>query len=124
MGDEDVLGLEVAVNNLLAVHVVKGIADFADDLFCERSGDVPCGDKFFEGASVHPFHHDAIAYDRVAYLAEVLADSAVVEGEAYVEVFCQQVFIHQIAAKFFLEGLVDEESSVFADAVQFIEPVL
>ena len=81
------------MDDLLAVHVVKGVADFADDLLGKLSGYSLCGNEFFKGTSVNPLHDNAAADGRMADLSEVLAKSGVSEREADVKVFCEQLFI-------------------------------
>ena len=79
MGDEDVLRLEVSVDDLLAVHVVKCVTDFADDLLGKLSGYSLCGDEFFKGTGVNPLHHNAAADGRMIYLSEILTEAGVGE---------------------------------------------
>ena len=124
MGDEDVLRLEVSVDDLLAVHVVKGVADFADDFDGECFVYTAGSDEFLQRTSVYPLHHNAVADGRMTDLSEVLAKSGVGERENDVKVFCEQLFIKQVASEVFFKGLVNEESSVFADTIQLIKPVL
>ena len=112
------------MDDLLAVHVVKGVADFADDLLGKLSGYSLCGNEFFKGTSVNPLHHNAVADGRMADLSEVLAKSGVGERETDVKVFCEQLFIKQVASEVLFKGLVNEESSVFAYTIQLIKPVL
>ena len=45
------------------------------------------------------------------------------EGKTYVEILLEKFFIKRIPTIFFLEGLIDKESSVRAATVQFIEPI-
>ena len=101
------------------------------ELVIDRTGDLGklsgyslCGYELFKGTSVNPLHDNAAADGRMADLCEILAKSGVSERETDVKVFCEQLFIKRVAAEFLFEGLVDEESSVFADTIQLIEPVL
>ena len=79
-------------------------------------------DKFLQGVSVNPFHYDAASDQRVLDFGEILADVVMAEGKTYVELFIEQIFVYVISAIFFLERLIDKESSVFADTIQTIEP--
>ena len=122
--DHYVLRLEVPVDDLFLMDVLKGVAELADDLAGQPFADLSGADQIFKIPPVDPLHHDTVSYRREIDQAEILAYACMAEGKAYVEILPEQFFVEGIATIFLLQGLVNEESSVLAATVQFAEPII
>ena len=93
------------MNDLLAVHILKCVAYLAYDFLAKPAVDIPSLYELFQGASVHPFHHDAVADRRMLNLRIILAHAAVAEGKSDVKIFAQQFLYMRLPLCCFFRAL-------------------
>lgn len=110
--------------DLLPMDIFQSVTYFADDLFCQSAVNPAVADEVFKSLTVNPIHYYAVSKGLIFNHSIILADSNVIQREADIEVFLQQLFIERLSAIFFFECLIDKEPSVLAASIQFTEPIL
>ena len=121
MGDEDVGGLDVAVDDLAGVEVGERVAEFGGDFSEEFLVGKGRGKTLVQRDAVHPFHFDAVAEQGVVAEVPGAADGGVVEAVADFEFFPQKCLIDSVFAVFLLEGLEDDELGELGGSPDFGE---
>ena len=121
VGDEDVGGLDVAMDHLPGMEIAHGVAEFGGDFPEELLVGQGAGKALVQGDAVHPFHFDAMAQERMAPEMPGAADGRVVEAVADFEFLPQKRLIHRVFAVLLLEGLEHDELGEFGGSPDFGE---
>lgn len=119
VGNQDVVGFQVTMNNLFTVE----ISHCREYLIHDFHPQVPrrvLGQGLLERAAIHIFHHDAGPHYRVVFLAEGVRDVGMVQLHPQFELLGQQTSIDLLALEFRLEPFQHEPLAV---PLRFEEPV-
>ena len=115
VGDENIGGLEVPVDNLLGVEVRKGVTKLESDLSQGGFAGVTLGEEIRQGDSIHPFHLDTVSESRNIPEVIYFTDCCVGEAVADLIFLPEEGFVTSLSSEGRLQGFENPETSVLVD---------
>lgn len=119
--DDDVLGLQVSVDNLLVMHIVESIAGLEDNLAAKVFVEGTPGCYLPQSAPVHPLHFYAAAEFFILLIGYYAADIGMVQPVPYFEFLAQKAFESGVSSILRFQCLIDAELAILAAAVYLAE---
>lgn len=119
--DDNVLRLQVPVDNLLVMHIVKSVAGLADNLTAKIFVERAFGCNLPESTSVHPLHLYATAKFLILMVSYNTADIGMIQPVSYFEFLAQKAFEPGVSAILRFQCLIDAELAVLAPFVYLTE---